>query len=195
MALARRRIFDKARFGKTRLTRTGATTMPFGAWLGLGVAASALVTLLARARRANGQVGDLMVRDVVTIDTASTLFDAAQRMRDANVGVLPVLERGRLVGMITDRDLVVRAMARGADPAMTLVSECATRELVCARPDTDVQEAMEVMSDCQIGRLPVVDENNRVIGILTLSSLALRARKEDEALQTAKEVSRRAARA
>src|SRR3989442_1134322 len=92
MALARRRIFDKARFGKTRLTRTGATTMPFGAWLGLGVAASALVTLLARARRANGQVGDLMVRDVVTIDTASTLFDAAQRMRDANVGVLPVLE-------------------------------------------------------------------------------------------------------
>jgi CBS domain-containing protein len=190
MALPRRRIFDKARFDKTRVT-----TMPYGAWIGLGVAASALATLLARARRGHGRVGDLMVRDVVTVDTSSTLLDTARRMRDANVGVLPVLERGRLVGMITDRDLVVRAMARGADPAMTLVSECATRELVCARPETDVQEAMTVMSDCQIGRLPVVDDDNHVIGIVTLSSLALRAPREDEALQTAKEVSRRAARA
>lgn len=190
MALARRRIFDKTRPEKARVAN-----MPYSAWIGLGVAASALVTLLARGRKGNGRVGDVMIRDVFTVDTSSTLADAARRMRDANVGVLPVLERGRLVGMITDRDLVIRGMARGADPASTLVAECATRELVCARPDTDVHEAMEVMSDCQIGRLPVVDDDNRVIGIVTLSSLALRAPKQGEVLQTAKEVSRRAARA
>jgi CBS domain-containing protein len=188
MALARRRIFDKG------LHASSVTTMPYGAWIGVGLAASALVALIARLRRGAGCVGDVMVRDVVTIDTSSSLQDAARRMRDANVGVLPVTEQGRLVGMITDRDLVVRAMARGADPGTT-VADCATRELVCARPDTDVEEAMEVMSECQIGRLPVVDDNNRVIGIVTLSSLALRAPREDEALQTAKEVSRRAARA
>jgi CBS domain-containing protein len=115
-------------------------------------------------------------------------------MRDGNVGVLPVVEHGRLRGILTDRDIVVRAIADGAAPSDTRVGDCATWDIVCARPESTVDEAMEVMADCQIGRLPVVDTDNRVIGIVTLSSLALRSRKQGDALETAQQVSKRSAR-
>jgi IMP dehydrogenase len=85
-------------------------------------------------------------------------------------------------------------MARNMDVASTPVRYVATDELACARPDWDIEEALQVMGDCQIGRLPVVDEQDRVIGIVTLSSLALRSREQRDALHTAQEVSRRSAR-
>ena len=169
-----------------------------GVWLALAVGSAALVWL-ARSRRPaprqrGKKIGDVMIHQVLTIQASATAMEAAQKMRDANVGVLPVVGEDRILrGVITDRDLVVRAMAEGADPSTTLVAECATRDLVCARPDSPVDEALEVMGECQIGRLPVVDYDNRVVGIVTLSSLALRSREEDEALHTAQEVSRRSA--
>ncbi len=142
-------------------------------------------------------VRDVMVTDVVTIDAGASLLDAAVMMRDQNVGVLPVVENGRLRGVITDRDLVVRGMAEGAVPTMTKVGECATWDIVCARADSSLDDVMEVMADSQIGRVPVVDADNRVIGILTLSSLALRSEspKQGDALETAQEVSKRSSRA
>ena len=140
-------------------------------------------------------VGDVMVDDVLTIDASDSLLDAAQLMREGNVGVLPVVSEGRLRGIITDRDIVVRGIAEGAVPAMTKVGECASWDIVCARPDSSIAEAMEVMSDCQIGRLPVVNPDNQVIGIVTLSSLALRSPAQGEALETAQEVSKRSSRA
>jgi CBS domain-containing protein len=166
-------------------------------WLGFGVAAAATAALLFRDRLPGFRghhVRDVMVHDVMTVDSSATLLEAAQRMRDGNVGVLPVVENGRLRGVITDRDLVVRAMARNMDVASTPVRYVATDELACARPDWDIEEALQVMGDCQIGRLPVVDEQDRVIGIVTLSSLALRSREQRDALHTAQEVSRRSAR-
>jgi CBS domain-containing protein len=151
----------------------------------------------SRRSREGGQariVRDVMIDDVLTIDASASLADAARTMRDGNVGVLPVVEHGRLRGVITDRDIVVRAVADGALPSDTRVGDCATWDIVCARPDSTIDEAMEVMADCQIGRLPVVDTDNRVIGIVTLSSLALRSRKQDDALETAQQVSKRSAR-
>jgi CBS domain-containing protein len=115
-------------------------------------------------------------------------------MREANVGILPVLEHGRIRGLVTDRDLVVRAIAEGADPEATEVREFATRDVVCARPESGLDEAMEVMAECQVGRLPVVDYDNRLVGIVTLSSLALRSGEQDDTLETAQAVSRRSAR-
>jgi CBS domain-containing protein len=159
-------------------------------------AAAGALMLRRRARAAeNRAVRDVMVGDVLTIDANATLLEAAQLMRDGNVGVLPVVEDGRLRGIITDRDLVVRGMADGAVPAMTRVAECATWDIICARGESSIEEAMEVMAECQIGRLPVVDTDNRVIGIITLSSLALRSPKQEDALETAQEVSKRSARA
>ncbi len=147
-----------------------------------------------KARRAC-QVAEVMVRDVLTIDATAPIVEAARRMRQGNVGSLPVVADGRLIGMVTDRDLIVRAIADGVDPSSARVGDFTTRDPVCVRPDTGVDEAMEAMSECQIGRLPVVDADNRVIGIVTLSSLALRAGgQQRDALETAQEVSRRSAR-
>jgi signal-transduction protein with cAMP-binding, CBS, and nucleotidyltransferase domain len=114
-------------------------------------------------------------------------------MREANVGILPVVEDGVVCGVLTDRDLVVRAIAREVDPASTRVGECATDDPLVVRPEWDVDQAMDIMSRRQVGRLPVVDEHDRPVGIVTLSSLALRAREDVEVLSTAKNVSRRSA--
>ena len=119
-------------------------------WLSAGLAAASATAGAAlwwtrTHRQPDSVVRDVMVDDVLTIDADATLLDAAQLMRDGNVGVLPVIEDGRLRGIITDRDLVVRAMAEGAVPAMTRVGECATWDIICARPESSIEEVMEVM--------------------------------------------------
>jgi CBS domain-containing protein len=183
-----------ARRATDDFTRMSSSTM----WLaiaGVAVAGSMLAFRGNGRRRSGGRcVRDVMVTDVQTIDASATLIDAARRMKDANVGMLPIVENNRLRSILTDRDIVVRALAQGSDPATTRVSQIATKELSCAMPDWDVEDAMRLMAERQIGRLPVIDDDHRVIGIVTLSSLALRSRGHDEALQTAQEVSRRSAR-
>jgi CBS domain-containing protein len=170
-------------------------------WLWFAGGLTAALAIVAGWRRAGSlpwqgrHVEDVMVRNVQTIDATMNLTQAAQRMRDANVGVLPVVDGGRLRGIVTDRDLVIRGMASGADPSSMRVSDVATHSLVAARADWNLQRAMDTMSSHQIGRLPVIDDNDRVIGMVTLSSLALRSPQQNEALDTAKEVSRRSARA
>jgi CBS domain-containing protein len=174
--------------------RAGLTSRDVG-WIAVGALASLALALLGwRRRPRGGRVEDVMVKDVVTIDASATLDEVARRMRDSNVGVLPVVATGRLVGVITDRDLVVRALAEGVDMTSARASDFATREMICARPESPIDEAMEVMADRQVGRLPVVDMDDRLVGIVTLSSLALRSRQRQSALETAQEVSRRSSR-
>ena len=169
------------------------------AWFAGGMAAGLAVILGWRRAGmlpwAGRRVGDVMVRNVQTIDASMNLTQAAQRMRDSNVGMLPVVDGGRLKGIVTDRDLVVRGMASGVDPSSMRVADVATHSLIAARPDWPLQRAMDTMATHQIGRLPVIDESDRVVGIVTLSSLALRSPQQTEALDTAKQVSRRSARA
>jgi CBS domain-containing protein len=166
-------------------------------WLGAAIAA-ALMLALPRAARGwlrGKKVQDVMATSVTAIDASASLMEAAEMMRHANVGVLPVIgSDGKVNGVITDRDLVVRAMARGADARTTRVGDCQTRDVVCARPEWSLAEAMERMAECQVGRLPVVGDGDRLLGIVTLGSLALRSGQEDQTLETAKEVSRRSAR-
>ncbi len=168
-------------------------------WFAGGMAAGLAVILGWRRAGmlpwAGRRVGDVMVRNVQTIDASMNLTQAAQRMRDSNVGMLPVVDGGRLKGIVTDRDLVVRGMASGVDPSSMRVADVATHSLIAGRPDWPLQRAMDTMATHQIGRLPVIDDNDRVIGIVTLSSLALRSPQQTEALDTAKQVSRRSARA
>jgi len=169
------------------------------AWFAGGMAAGLAVILGWRRASmlpwAGRRVGDVMVRNVQTIDASMNLTQAAQRMRDSNVGMLPVVDGGRLKGIVTDRDLVVRGMASGVEPSSMRVADVATHSLIAARPDWPLQRAMDTMATHQIGRLPVIDESDRVVGIVTLSSLALRSPQQTEALDTAKQVSRRSARA
>jgi CBS domain-containing protein len=141
------------------------------------------------------KIKDVMVQDVVTINPSASLAEAAQLMRQANVGILPVVEEGQVCGVITDRDLVVRAIAVGADLASTPVGECATGDPVVAHPDWNLDQAMEAMARAQIGRLPVIDDDNTLAGIVTLGSLALRSKKTKETLEAAKAVSSRSVKA
>jgi CBS-domain-containing membrane protein len=101
-----------------------------------------------------------------------TLDEAAEFIREANVGVLPVVDNNRLIGILTDRDIVVRAVALGDDPASISVSEVMTPEPVCVFEDDSIEVAADVMSSHGLRRLPVIDHGLRVVGILSLSDLA-----------------------
>jgi CBS domain-containing protein len=136
-----------------------------------------------------------MVTDVVTLPPQSTLVEAALTMQRANVGMLPVVEGGEVRGVITDRDIVVRAIARNADLSTTRVDDCLTDDVICAHADWTTDQAMKAMADARVGRLPVVDEDDRLVGVVTLTSMAFRAPDKREAFDTSKEVSRRSARA
>ena len=148
-------------------------------------------------RRASKErrVRDVMVADVVTIEPSASLVTAAQRMEAANIGMLPVVEAGRVVGVLTDRDIVVRAVALQRDPATTRVSECLSDGVIPAHPDWPTAQAIVTMAQAQVGRLPVLDDEQRLVGVVTLSSMAFRSRHKAVALEAAQEVSRRSARA
>jgi len=148
----------------------------------------------SRKAGGNRQVKDVMVDEVVTIESTATLLDAAQQMRDANIGMLPVMEDGGLRGVVTDRDLVVRGMSRDERPSEIRVADCLTEPARYAEPDWSLDDAMVEMARQHVGRLPVIDTAGKIIGVVTLSSLALRSEHHDGTLETAREVSRRSAR-
>lgn len=151
--------------------------------------------MAATRRSKERRVRDVMVADVVTIEPSASLVAAARRMRDANIGMLPVVDRGRVVGVITDRDIVVRAVAHERDPLTTRVSDCLSEGVIPAHPDWPTEQAIVTMAQAQVGRLPVLDDGQRLVGVVTLSSMAFRAPRKAVALEAAQEVSRRSARA
>ncbi len=116
-------------------------------------------------------VRDIMQRHLETITSTASIQDAAGRMRDASVGFLPVVESGKLIGVVTDRDLVVRALARGLDPK-TRVREVRTEEAVACGPADNLAAARAMMERNLIRRLVVVDDYRTPIGIITLDDLA-----------------------
>jgi CBS domain-containing protein len=147
------------------------------------------------SRRAKKRrVAEVMVPDVVTIEPAASLITAARRMREANIGMLPVVDGGRVVGVLTDSDLVVRGMARDLEPATTRVRQCMSDAVIPAHPDWPTERAIVTMAQAQVGRLPVLDDDDRLVGVVTLSSMAFRSRHKAVALEAAQEVSRRSAR-
>src|SRR5262245_46002158 len=172
------RAVERGQDALSRMIRPQRSPLEGWAWFAGGMAAGLAVILGWRRAGMLPWIGrcvsDVMVRNVQTVDASTNLTQTAQRMRDSNVGMLPVVDGGRLKGIVTDRDLVVRGMASGSDPSSMRVGDVATHSLIAARPDWPVQRAMETMATHQIGRLPVIDDNDRVMGIVTLSSLALR---------------------
>ena len=112
------------------------------------------------------RVRDLMTSDVVTIEPSATVVDAARLMIQREKGPLPVVEGGRPVAMVTDRDIIARVVAEGRDPGSLRVSDIATRELRALGPDQDVTEARQMMAKHQLDRLLVV-EGERLVGIIS----------------------------
>ena len=119
------------------------------------------------------KISDFMTRNVQVVRPDESLRRAAQVMDELNVGSLPVCDKTGLVGMITDRDITVRAMAAGL-PSDTQVSDVMTDHARWCTGEQSVQEAMQQMADVQIRRLPVVDSEHQVVGIVSLGDLAMR---------------------
>ena len=148
----------------------------------------------ARKNADKNQVKDVMVDEVLTIEAKATMLEAAEKMRDANIGMLPVMEDGVLRGVVTDRDLVVRGLSRDQRPSEIEVADCLTEPARYAEPEWTLDDAMVEMARQHVGRLPVIDSGGKIVGVVTLSSLALRAGRHEDTLDAAAEVARRSAR-
>ena len=127
------------------------------------------------------KVSEVMTRDVQTIQPDQPVRDAASFMLNADAGSIPVTDGDRLVGMITDRDIAVRGIAKGHGPD-TPVRELMTNDIICARIDQEVEDVATKMSEAQVRRLPVIDEQDRLCGIISLGDLA-RETSDDSAQQ------------
>jgi CBS domain-containing protein len=117
-------------------------------------------------------VSDIMTTDLVSLSAEHSVRDAARRMREANVGAIVVQKHGNLFGIVTDRDIVVRCLARGGDCDETPLSEICSPEVTTLGPDDEVDRAVTLMRDKAIRRIPVV-KNGKAVGILSLGDLAL----------------------
>jgi CBS domain-containing protein len=118
------------------------------------------------------KISEIMTKDVQTVSPDMDLVMVAQHMRDLDVGVIPVVENGNLLGVITDRDIVVRALAGGGDPLTATVSTYMTTDPTTVSPDDDVQRAAEIMAREQIRRLPVVQDGT-LVGIVSIGDVAV----------------------
>lgn len=118
------------------------------------------------------QIAEIMTPNPWFVQPSDTLQAAAQAMDELNVGVLPVCEDDQLIGMLTDRDIVVRSIAAGQDPRTTTVADAMTAMVRSVRKDASVLEAIRIMKEYQLRRVPVLDADDRLAGILSLGDLA-----------------------
>src|SRR5688500_13816989 len=118
------------------------------------------------------RVNEAMTRGVEVVDPNTAVRDAARRMRDDNVGSLPVGENDRLIGMVTDRDIVVRSVAENRPPGNTAVREVMSEHVYYCYEDDDIEQAAQIMAEHQVRRLPVLNRNKRLVGIVALADLA-----------------------
>lgn len=121
---------------------------------------------------------DDSVRDVMTplpraLDSSASVIDAAEVMRDADIGDVVVLENEHLYGILTDRDIVVRVLAEGSDPATVRIGEICSRELTTILPTASVGDAVRLIREKAVRRLPVVEEGGEVVGIVSMGDIAV----------------------
>ena len=132
---------------------------------------------------------EIMTPDVEVVSPGDTLEDAARKMAELDVGPLPVCEGRRVVGMLTDRDITVRATAAGCDPKATLICDAMTQDIICCYEDQDVREAARLMGEKQIRRLPILNRANELVGIVSLGDLATGAGDQVQPSEVLKKVS------
>ena len=121
------------------------------------------------------RIREIMTSNPTTIAADESITRAARMMRDEDVGIAPIVEADRLVGTVTDRDIAIRVVAEGKDPETTPVGEIASKDLVTVDPEQDLDEALRLMGQHQVRRLPVVEEDGRLVGIVAQADVALEA--------------------
>lgn len=120
------------------------------------------------------KVEEVMSSPVVTIDYRGSITEAAEKMKLLNVGVLPVTRNGNIIGMVTDRDIVVRAIAGKMNPGKTIVSKAMTCEVIYCSEDMEIDEAVRLMEGKKIHRLLVLSRDNSLAGVLSVGDIAMK---------------------
>jgi CBS domain-containing protein len=135
------------------------------------------------------QVYEAMTPHVVSVAPEATLMEAARAMKDLDIGPLPVTDGERLLGVVTDRDITVRATAEGLDPRETRVDAVMTPGAVCCRAADDVKEAASLMQREQLRRLLVIDDGGRLVGVVSLGDIAVQGQDDRLSGETLEQVS------
>lgn len=165
-----------------------------GSWLNLPLALFELVeqnkcmteaetTAISRMR-----ASEIMTKNVRTCAPSATLREVAAMMREHDCGAVPVVDNGKLIGIVTDRDIVVRAVSEGRSTD-TAISEAMTTELFTVAPDDFVFEAIRLMGDKQVRRIPVINNDGSLAGIIAMADVALEMEDEREIAETLEEIS------
>lgn len=118
------------------------------------------------------KIKDSMTSNVCSIDADKPVAYAAKMMKDEDVGLAPIVEGNRLVGTLTDRDIAIRVVAEGIDPKTTAVRDVASKDLVTVDPEQTLDEALRLMAEHQVRRLPVVEEGGELVGVLAQADVA-----------------------
>ena len=124
------------------------------------------------------KIKEILTNTPEVINSDAGLLEAAQKMKEENVGALPVCDVERLIGMITDRDVTIRGVAEGRDRKKTKVRDVMTKDIACCVGDQELSEAAALMEALQIRRLPILDEGKKLIGIVSLGDIAVRGKNE-----------------
>jgi CBS domain-containing protein len=136
------------------------------------------------------EIREAMTSDVRLVDPGTTLKEAAQMMREGDFGLLPIGENDRMVGTITDRDITIRAVASGKDPNSTTVRDAMSQGIFYCFEDQSVDEVAAMMGDKQVRRMPVLNREKRLVGIVALGDLATERGADDEAGEALSEISK-----
>jgi CBS domain-containing protein len=134
-------------------------------------------------------VQELMTSNPQTVEPSATVVEAAKVMKERDTGIVPVVQGDRLVGTITDRDVAIRVVAAGKDPQSTTVSEIASKEVVTVEPGQNLDEALRLMAKHQIRRLPVVDDDGTLVGIVSQADVA-RSASDEQTGEVVEEISK-----
>jgi CBS domain-containing protein len=135
---------------------------------------------------------DIMTRDVVTSTAEDTVVEVAQLMKEKDIGPILIVDNEQsntLMGIVTDRDIVLKVIAEGRDPKTTRVGDVMSKKLVTCRADDDVDVAMQSMAQFQLRRIPVVEDNMRLVGIIAQADVATRANEPQKTAEVVKEIS------
>jgi CBS domain-containing protein len=127
-------------------------------------------------------IRDVMTSNPSTIDAEKSVAYAAKMMREEDVGLAPIVEGDKLIGMLTDRDIAIRVVAEGRDPDQVKVRDVASKQVVTIDPQQDLEEALRIMAKHQVRRLPVVEEDGKIVGVVAQADVA----REGDDTQTGK---------
>ena len=127
-------------------------------------------------------IKDVMTSNPCTVDAGQSVAYAAKMMREEDVGLAPIVEGDKLIGMLTDRDIAIRVVAEGRNPEQVKVADVASKQVVTIDPQQDLDEALRIMAKHQVRRLPVVEEDGKLVGVVAQADIA----REGDDMQTGK---------